>query len=74
LDERIVEALQENGWLPFLQLARELGVSEATIRNRYQRLGEAGVLQVGVTNRWRSASTQALSSASASPARAEEES
>jgi Lrp/AsnC family transcriptional regulator, regulator for asnA, asnC and gidA len=51
LDERIIEALQENGRLPFLQLARELGVSEATIRNRYQRLCDADVLQVvGVTN------------------------
>jgi len=51
LDERIVEALQENGHLPFLQLSRELSVSEATIRNRYQRLCDADVLQVvGVTN------------------------
>jgi Lrp/AsnC family transcriptional regulator for asnA, asnC and gidA len=51
LDERIIEALQEKGRVPFLQLARELGVSEATIRNRYQRLCEAEVLQVvGVTN------------------------
>ena len=51
LDEHIVEALQENGRVPFLQLARDLGVSEATIRNRYQRLCEADLLQVvGVTN------------------------
>ena len=51
LDQHIIEALQENGRVPFLQLARELGVSEATVRNRYQRLCEADVLQVvGVTN------------------------
>jgi Lrp/AsnC family transcriptional regulator for asnA, asnC and gidA len=51
LDRRIVEALQQNGRMPFSQLARELGTSEATIRNRYQRLVEADVLQVvGVTN------------------------
>src|SRR5439155_21829386 len=51
LDRRIIEALQENGRVPFLQLARELGVSEATIRNRYQRLCESDFLQVvGVTN------------------------
>lgn len=37
--------------MPFLQLARELGVSEATIRNRYHRLSGSDVLQVvGVTN------------------------
>ena len=46
-----MEALQENGRVPFLQLARELGVSEATVRNRYQRLCESDLLQVvGVTN------------------------
>ena len=51
LDQHIIEALQDNGRVPFLQLARELGVSEATVRNRYQRLCEADVLQVvGVTN------------------------
>jgi Lrp/AsnC family transcriptional regulator for asnA, asnC and gidA len=51
LDRRIIEALQENGRVPFLQLARELGVSEATIRNRYQRLCDSDFLQVvGVTN------------------------
>jgi Lrp/AsnC family transcriptional regulator for asnA, asnC and gidA len=51
LDGQIIEALQENGRLPFSQLGRELGVSEATIRNRYQRLVEADLLQVvGVTN------------------------
>jgi Lrp/AsnC family transcriptional regulator for asnA, asnC and gidA len=51
LDQRIIEVLQENGRVPFLQLARDLGVSEATIRNRYQRLCELDVLQVvGVTN------------------------
>jgi Lrp/AsnC family transcriptional regulator, regulator for asnA, asnC and gidA len=51
LDEHIIEAMQENGRVPFVQLARELGVSEATIRNRYQRLCESDVLQVvGVTN------------------------
>lgn len=37
--------------MPFLQMAKMLGVSEATIRSRYQRLCEANVLQVvGVTN------------------------
>jgi Lrp/AsnC family transcriptional regulator, regulator for asnA, asnC and gidA len=51
LDRRIIAALQENGRIPFSQLARELGVSEATIRNRYQRLGDAEVVQVvGITN------------------------
>jgi Lrp/AsnC family transcriptional regulator, regulator for asnA, asnC and gidA len=51
LDRRIIAALQEKGRIPFSQLARELGVSEATIRNRYQRLEDAEVVEVvGVTN------------------------
>ena len=51
LDKRIIEALQENGREPFRSLAMRFGVSEATIRNRYARLTESGVLQVtAVTN------------------------
>lgn len=51
LDRRLIAALQVNGREPFRPLAARLGVSEATIRNRYARLVEAGVLQVtAVTN------------------------
>ena len=51
LDRQIIEALQENGREPFRQIAGQLGVSEATIRNRYARLCRENVLQVtGVTN------------------------
>jgi Lrp/AsnC family transcriptional regulator, regulator for asnA, asnC and gidA len=51
LDGRLIAALQENGRAKFRALAGELGVSEATIRNRYGRLVESGVLQVtAVTN------------------------
>ncbi len=51
LDRRIIEALQENGREPFRRIADQLGVSEATVRNRYARLRNDRVLQVtGVTN------------------------
>ena len=51
LDRQIITALQENGREPFRQIAGQLGVSEATIRNRYARLCRENVLQVtGVTN------------------------
>ncbi len=51
LDRQLIEALQANGREPFRQIAGQLGVSEATIRNRYARLCRANVLQVtGVTN------------------------
>jgi Lrp/AsnC family transcriptional regulator for asnA, asnC and gidA len=51
IDQRLIEALQENGREPFRRIAAEVGVSEATIRARYQRLCEDNILQVtGVTN------------------------
>jgi Lrp/AsnC family transcriptional regulator, regulator for asnA, asnC and gidA len=51
IDQRLIEALQQNGREPFRRIAAEVGVSEATIRARYQRLCEGNILQVtGVTN------------------------
>jgi Lrp/AsnC family transcriptional regulator, regulator for asnA, asnC and gidA len=51
LDRRIIEALQENGRESFRRIAARLGVSEGTIRARYARLTNEGVLQVvAVTN------------------------
>jgi Lrp/AsnC family transcriptional regulator, regulator for asnA, asnC and gidA len=51
LDKRIIEHLQEDGRRPFTQIAAELGVSEAAVRARTNRLIEKGILQVvGVTD------------------------
>jgi len=51
IDQRLIEALQRNGREPFRRIAATVGVSEATIRARYQRLCEDNILQVtGVTN------------------------
>jgi Lrp/AsnC family transcriptional regulator for asnA, asnC and gidA len=51
LDKRIIEHLQADGRRPFTQIAAELGVSEAAVRARTNRLVERGVLQVvGVTD------------------------
>ena len=51
IDQRLIEALQKNGREPFRRIAVDVGVSEATIRARYQRLCEDNILQVtGVTN------------------------
>jgi Lrp/AsnC family transcriptional regulator for asnA, asnC and gidA len=51
IDQRLIEALQQNGREPFRRIAAEVGVSEATIRARYHRLCEDNILQVtGVTN------------------------
>lgn len=46
LDRKIISLLQPDGRRPFSDVAKELGVSEGTIRQRYQRLVSAGVLQV----------------------------
>ncbi len=51
LDKRIIEHLQEDGRRPFTQIASDLGVSEAAVRARTNRMVERGVLQiVGVTD------------------------
>ena len=46
LDKRIVEHLQEDGRRAFTQIAAALGVSEAAVRARTNRLIERGILQV----------------------------
>jgi Lrp/AsnC family transcriptional regulator for asnA, asnC and gidA len=51
LDKRIIEHLQADGRRPFTQIAADLGVSEAAVRARTNRLMERGILQVvGVTD------------------------
>src|SRR5260221_3655461 len=51
LDKRIIEHLQADGRRPFTQIAAVLGVSEAAVRARTNRLIERGILQVvGVTD------------------------
>ena len=51
LDRRIVDALVRDGRRPFVRIAAELGVSEASIRQRVARLTADGVMQItAVTN------------------------
>jgi len=46
LDRQIIEFLQQDGRRPFTQIAAALGVSEAAVRARTNRLIERGVLQI----------------------------
>jgi len=46
LDMQIIERLQEDGRRPYTRIATELGVSEAAVRARTNRLMERGVLQI----------------------------
>ena len=51
VDKQLIEALQHDGRRPYTQLAQEVGLSEAAVRQRVRRLVDAGVTQiVAVTN------------------------
>jgi Lrp/AsnC family transcriptional regulator for asnA, asnC and gidA len=51
VDRAIIEVLQENGRASFRSIAARVGVAEATVRTRYSKLVDDGILQVtGVTN------------------------
>jgi len=45
LDRDILRLLQEDGRMPFSEIARRLNASETTVRFRYKRLIESGVIR-----------------------------
>ena len=45
-DRQIVHLLQYNGRLSFAQIARQVGLSEGSVRYRVKRLRERGILQI----------------------------
>ena len=46
LDRHIIAALARNGRAPYREIARELGVSEGTIRNRVGRLTKEKLIRI----------------------------
>jgi Lrp/AsnC family transcriptional regulator for asnA, asnC and gidA len=46
IDEEVIRQLQTDGRRPYTQLAKVVGLSEAAVRQRVQRLLETGVMQV----------------------------
>jgi len=51
IDQRIIEALQQDGRRPFTRIAVDLGISEASVRQRVANLINTQVMQiVAVTN------------------------
>jgi Lrp/AsnC family transcriptional regulator for asnA, asnC and gidA len=51
VSKKIIEQLQEDGRRPYAAIASSVGLSEAAVRQRVQRLVRAGVVQiVAVTN------------------------
>src|SRR6266853_1007178 len=51
IDQRIIEALQQDGRRPFTNIAADLGISEASVRQRVANLINNQVMQiVAVTN------------------------
>ena len=45
-DLRILEILQEDGRRPYAAIARQLGLAEATVRHRVERLVRRGLVQI----------------------------
>ncbi|MEI8239731.1 MAG: Lrp/AsnC family transcriptional regulator [Actinomycetota bacterium] len=51
VDRSIIEQLQRDGRVPYTRLGAAVGLSEAAVRQRVQRLMDAGLMQVvAVTN------------------------
>ncbi|HXQ63109.1 MAG TPA: Lrp/AsnC family transcriptional regulator [Acidimicrobiales bacterium] len=46
IDRRIIEQLQKDGRKPYTQIAPVVGLSEAAVRQRVQRLIDSGVMQI----------------------------
>ena len=46
IDAELIRHLQVDGRRPYTQLAKEVGLSEAAVRQRVQRLLENGVMQI----------------------------
>ena len=46
LDKQIIMALEDDGRRPYRDIARDLGVAEATIRSRVNRLTESGLIHI----------------------------
>jgi Lrp/AsnC family transcriptional regulator for asnA, asnC and gidA len=46
VSKAIIEQLQQDGRRPYATIAKEVGLSEAAVRQRVQRLIEGGVVQV----------------------------
>ena len=46
LDRRIIDLLQKDGRAPNVELARQLGVSESTVRRRIDRLVSEGYIRI----------------------------
>ena len=46
LNKQIIRMLQDDGRLPYDEIAAQLGVSPGTVRNRVTRMRDAGLLQI----------------------------
>jgi len=46
IDRQIIRFLQRDGRTPYTEIAKQLGVSEGTVRNRVARLTESQTIQV----------------------------
>ncbi len=46
IENQIISLLQEDGRMAFVKMAKKLGVTEGTIRRKYKRLSENGMIKI----------------------------
>lgn len=60
MDDAIIALLREDGRLPYRAIARELGLTESTVRTRVKRLEKSGTMRVVAVTDIRAAGYQML--------------
>lgn len=61
MDERILEILESDARVPFVELGKKLGLSEGAVRRRVKRLVETGVIKRFTIERGAAQGVRALS-------------
>ncbi|MBZ4687400.1 MAG: Lrp/AsnC family transcriptional regulator, regulator for asnA, asnC and gidA [Clostridia bacterium] len=46
IEKKVIELLQQDGRMSFVDMANRLGVAEATVRRKYNRLIKDGIIQI----------------------------
>lgn len=46
IDRKIIDQLRLDGRMPFTEIAKKVNISEASVRSRYQRLKDRGIVEI----------------------------
>jgi Lrp/AsnC family transcriptional regulator of lysine biosynthesis len=69
IDGRIIELLRENGRATYVDIAREVGLSEGAVRNRVQSLLDSGIIMRFTVELTPSAAVRGLTMISVDPSK-----